>query len=277
MKKPTISMAFVALVLQAGGISSAADVIVYDPALPPVLPFTQYPPGGYATLASSLSYISSGVEYAGVFQGLVDSAPAAFFCGEINHDVAFSTTTSLTPLLIVESNFDGLALHDGSSGSVKLSQKQFCLLVVVYDYLKVDNPFEYTGGPTTSQDLTGTSTAGVGGVETMSELGDLKATAAQLVMWEIIHEPAARTATEYNSSDPSVNAVSLSYGALQWTSFKDATNGALFDPTVFANEFNAIASSAYSFCPVPEVTSPVALIAGLLLFVRRREPRACSV
>jgi hypothetical protein len=262
-------MALAVLALQAGGVSSAANVIVFDPEIEP------WPPGGFATLTAMDSAFTSGPTYAGVFFGTVDGASAAFFCAELNDpiDVYYGEEIDLAVNVL-----QAAPLHDGipvvypPAPNTPLSAKQKCLLAGVYDYFGVANPNGYTAN-TDSQDLTGTSSAGVGGTATMAGLTDLQATAAQLVMWEIIHEANTGT-TAFDPLTPLTNAISLTSGKLQWSNFTDP-DGNSFNQTAFVTEFNNIADYAVNtWVCVPEITSPVALIAGGLLFVRRREPRA---
>ncbi len=263
-------MALAALVFQAG-VSSAANVIVNNPETI-VSPWTTYPPGGFATLTTTDPSFSSGTKYAGVFFGTVDGAKAAFFCAELNHAVVYGSSFPLAVNVLEEA-----PLHDGSPvGSppapTPLSPRQLCLLEGVYAYLGVFDPNGYTA-TSGSQDLTGTSS--VAGIDAMDGPGltDLRATAAQLVMWEIIHEANTGT-TAFDPLTPLTNAISLDYGKLKWSNFKPPV-GAPFGSVAFVNEFNNIANYAYNtYTCVPEVTSPVALIAGGLLFLRRREPRA---
>jgi len=262
-------MALVVMAFQAGGVSSAA-VIVTSLATQP------YPPGGYALLTvhpdgsldPDFGSLHNTAPYAGVFYGTVGGDAAAFFCAELNHPIVTGVALDLAVNVLEEA-----PLHDGSpvAAPTPLSPRQLCLLEGVYAYLKVYNPNGYTAN-TGSQDLTGTSTGGVGGVATMALLTDLEATAAQLVMWEIIHE--ANTGTARFTIGATDNAISLTGGKLQWKDFQSA-GGPAFDQTAFANEFNTIANYAVNtWVCVPEVTSPVALIAGGLVFMRRREPRA---
>jgi hypothetical protein len=269
MNKSTISMALATLVFQAG-VSSAANVIVNNPETI-VTPWTTYPPGGFATLTTT-SPFTSGTKYAGVFFGTVDGAKAAFFCAELNHPVYYGVSHPLNVNVLEEAPIhDGNPVGSPTPAPTPLSERQLCLLEGVYAYLKVYNPDGYTTN-TGTQDLTGTSTAGVGGIATMAGLTDITATAAQLVMWEIIHE--AGTGTAPFTGVPT-DAISLTGGKLQWSNFKGAALGNTFDVGLFNTEFNNIANYAVNtWTCVPEITSPVALIFGGLVFVRRREPRA---
>lgn len=221
-----------------------------------------------------------------MFYGKVGGADAAFFCAELNHPVVYYNPAHpdvYDPVLHPDGTTFPLAvnvleeapLHNGAKPtSTPLSPKQLCLLEGVYAYLNVYNPDGYTA-TTGSQDLTGTSSGGAGGIATMAGLGDLKAVAAQLVMWEIIHEANTGT-TPFLLSDPLLqNAVSLTNGKLRWQSFADGAGNAFPDQSAVVTEFNNIANYAYNtWTCVPEITSPVALIFGGLVFVRRREPRA---
>ena len=292
-------MALAVLAFQAGGVSSAANVIVYNPGTI-VSPWIWYPPGGYATLTvnptndpsfGNLDNPPNLPKYAGVFYGKVGGADAAFFCAELNHAVVYydplhpdvydpllhpnGTTFPLSVNVLEEAPLhDGNPVGSPTPAPTPLSERQLCLLEGVYAYLKVYNPDGYTTN-TGTQDLTGTSTSGVGGIATMAGLTDLKAVAAQLVMWEIIHEADTGT-TPFLLSDPLMqNAVSLTKGKLRWQDFSDGAGTPFPDQSAVVTEFNNIANYAYNtYTCVPEVTSPVALIAGGLVFVRRREPRA---
>ena len=211
--------------------------------------------------------------YAGVFSGTVDyddlgsgvPVDAIFFCAELNHplpvpsyDIPFTTTT--IPLA---------EFHDGSNpGSdtgVALTAQQKCLLVGVYKALGITTAEGFTtnGGV---QDLSGTSDSVQSLLLLKPALSNEEAAAAQLVMWEIIHDFAF-----FSPSNP---ASMLTNGKLTWFSGYDIDDNLVALDAAVVTEFNSITSSAYSFCAVPEVTSPVALIAGGLLFLRRREPRA---
>ena len=263
-------MALAAMTFQAADVYSATTVEILA---------IQYSnsavPGSYVHLTSSggifPSTFPSGQYYAGVLQGTADydgvevgdpSIATSFFCAELNKSITLGTY-SYTSSSLMAAGF-----NNGVGGGLTTEQK--CMLIGVYDFLLTPtftvNGFVNTGN---TQDISGTTNT-ADATELMG-LSNARAAAAQLVMWEIIHEPVSPI---YSGKAP---IIGLATGNLNWSA--DAEARASWND--IESQFNLIAPAAYqhaaTYCglvAVPEVTSPVALIAGGLLFVRRREPRA---
>jgi hypothetical protein len=265
MNKSTISMALAGMVMLAGGVSYGATTLYIESKVGNQMPL-------YLTGAPA-GFTIGPVLYTGLLQGRVGLDPNTlaggvtwdFFCAELNHSILPFTLYSN----YVQNEILTAPFHDGSAspGPNALSDFQQCLLVGVYEYLGVFSGQGFTTIPAEGQDLLGASNSTErGNLEIMTKE---KITAAQLVIWEIVHE----------NSDPFAGGgrayVSLTGvdSKLDWAYSNQA---AILPTDQLAIQFNLIADAAYVHCfaLVPEITSPVALIAGGLLFMRRREPRA---
>jgi hypothetical protein len=265
MTKSRIPTALAALFLQTSYAYSASTVIVHNPNLTQPAPWVSLPPGEYVKLVStdpSFSVQSASPSiYAGLLYGTVAGTAAAFFCAELNKAVTFGgagISYDVNALATLPTS-----LTDGDTTSpIALSSSQLCLLSGVFAQLGIGDRNAYTTGG--AQDLVGTTTE-ANELEAV-DISNARAAAAQLVIWEIIHEPNSVFLS------PTVPNISLTSGSLLW--YKDAGLTPLTGAIV--TEFNSLAAGAYAHCnitPVPEIASPVALLAGGLLFVRRRERR----
>lgn len=256
-------MALTVLVLQASDGFSATTVTLQKQGS------SLYPSFQDTNLPHMLVYLAgSGQEYAGVLSGKVGSEgdnTTKFFCIDLTQVFPIGVSTAYTETTI--------------SGVTTLSDKQKCLLGQVYASLGITDVATSTrwfSDGSTAQDLSGTTTQASkltidGGTPLVSGdgLSNARAAAAQLVMWEIIHDFSSIT-----SSTVSNPASLLTSGSRIWYEGYQPNNitPILFDVNdQIYNEFNSIAGAALTLCPVPEITSPVALLAGGLLFVRRRE------
>jgi hypothetical protein len=274
------SLALAVLALQAGSAYSAATVNITAT--------RQFDldglgiPGALVVLTSS-SPFSSGEYYAGVLAGTADYdgvggvAPinTSFFCTELNNNISLGSSVYNDSTL-------GLAAYRNGNpvnGGALLTTQQKCMLMGVYEALGITTVNGFVSSTDGVQSLSGTtSSSDAAKLRLSGPLSHERAAAAQLVIWEIIHEPVN---SFYYNMAPVIGLNGVNGGNLVWS----LGNNAEFSPDLpswatITAEFNDIAGDAYAHAAstcglvaVPEITSPVALLAGGLLFVRRRERR----
>lgn len=259
--KSSIAISLAALVLQAGqAYSATTTVVLVDKQGSDYYPSNQDPDLPHLFVYRDGSPTE---KYAGLFSGKVgtkvDSNPAVyessttyFFCMDFFQSVPLAVSTTYNETVI-----------SGTS----LTAKQQCLLEKVYADLGVTTAVRWFTDGSTAQDLSGTTTVLA---NPLYGLSDAKAAAAQLLMWEIIHDFSSITSTTVLNT-----AGMLTSGSMSWFKDYDTNNNKILfsGSDQIYTEFNSLAGNALTLCPVPEITSPVALIFGGLLFIRRREPR----
>ncbi len=285
-------MALAALAFQAGSVYSASVTIGGN------REDDSSVPGAFVLLASGDDgNFTDGQYYAGVFFGTANyggsDISTSFFCAELNNNL-----TPATPVTYTDSTLEFANFRNGNpvNGGSLLTMQQKCMIMGVYIALGITDPTEVKGfvKTTDEQNLLGTATPVDLDPVTPPDTAILnspflsheRAAAAQLVIWEIIHEPLSPI---YGGKAPIIGLAGVNGGNLVWSlGAKSSTVTPVGEyPANWAGaggieaEFNNIAGAAYTHAintcgltVVPEVTSPVALIAGGLMFMRRREPRA---
>ncbi len=274
-------MALAALAFQVGSVYSASVTIGGN------REDDSSVPGAFVLLASGDDgNFTDGQYYAGLFFGTANyggsDISTSFFCAELNNDIAPGNITYTDSTLEFANFRNGNPVNGGSL----LTRQQKCMIMGVYIALGITDPTEVKGFVKTTgeQNLLGTATPTSPDILNYPSLTHERAAAAQLVIWEIIHEPV-----DYPLYGGKAPVIGLAGGNLVWSlGAKSSTVPPLGEFQAnwagvggIEAEFNDIAGDAYAHAittcgltVVPEVTSPVALIAGGLLFLRRREPRA---
>jgi hypothetical protein len=201
-------------------------------------------------------------EYAGVFSGSntgtdpitgVLNQRYDFFCVELNYNINLNTTYNFT---VYDSLADspiqnGDPAHDGTP--LCTAQKQVLDNLIDHCLGLGQDSDNARGFIPDAQNLAGMYADPKLHSPTLS---NEKAAAAQILIWDIVHEPWQGRA-----------GISLTSGTLTWT---DA-NGNPFSSD-FVNTFNQLADCAFSYNAVPEASTLLLGAAGLapLLMTRRR-------
>lgn len=226
--------------------------------------------------STSPDFTDGEVVYAGVFSGQVEDTDLRYnvFCTSLNRNIQIGQRYSmeLYSSLLVSPISTGIPRDGGTGGAQITADQKKALDALMTHCLKLTTVGGLISSDHTAQDLIASASANSNQLHTYDAstnpagMTNEEAAAAQMLIWEIVHEPWQGTNWAEHEA-----GVSLDQGILQWL---DANTGLPFAVnSPIRTDFEELKKCAFAYAAVPEATALLlSFVAACPLIMSR--PRA---